>query len=119
MKENELLLNKLEKRLKKEFKYTDKSNTIRFYDMECEKDKWGYNIYQGLVLHLEEVYRHNATNENKSCRIIIIKWKYNGCANTGTTLAEFKISCNWKEKRIEQEVLKALEEYRRLMKDGE
>ena len=110
MKENERLLKKLQERLTKEFKNSIESNSISFYNQDLEKDEWGYEILKGHILHLNEVYRHNATDENKSCEIRIIKWN-NNC---GSNVARFKVNCQWTEKRIEKEVLKALETYKNL-----
>lgn len=115
MKENEVLLRKLEERLKKEFKYSKETNVISFYNQELEQDQRGWDIWNGYAISLSEVYRHNATQENKSCVMEIVYWVNNG----GRRLARFKINCNWTDKRIEKEVLKALDEYNKLVKEEE
>lgn len=118
---NKELFNQLRERLVGEFNYSTRDEELEkhasqwFCDQKLDVDKYGNEIMNGYVVSLHEVYRSNATSENKSCDITIIKWN-NNC---GSTIARFRVRCQWKEKRIEQEVQKAIEEYKRLMNEGE
>lgn len=115
---NKELYQILRERLLGEFKYStpievlEKHGSQWFCDHELEDDKWGYKIMEGYVASLHEVYRSNATKENKSCDISIVQWHN----NSGRTVATFRVKCQWKDKRINQEIAKALDEYRRLEK---
>lgn len=116
---NKELYEKLQNRLKNEFNYSTREEVLArcgsqwYSDHKLDIDQWGCEIMNGYVVSLNEVYRSNATAENKSCDITIIKWKN----NSGSVIARFRVKCQWKDKRIEQEVQKALEEYRRLEKE--
>ena len=63
----------------------------------------------GLELSVWEVFKHNGTEENVSVNIDIINWG----ASTGKYVYKGKnINSSWSEKRIKNEVAKAIEAYR-------
>lgn len=112
---NEIFLNELKEKLKKEFKYCVESNTIKFYNQELnEKDEWNYIINNGLIAHLEQVYRHNGTSENVSCKVEFIKWKN----NYGRLLDRIKIKQNASERQINNFIKKVKERYNELNEGG-
>ena len=77
-------------------------------------DSWCTSLFdtttlQGLLLSIEDVYRHNATDSDVSVKIIIDNY----VGNTGHYVYRGKpMNSSWSEKRIKNEVAKAIEAYR-------
>ena len=108
---NQTFLYELKERLVKEFKYNHESNTISLYNQELnEKDRCGYTINNGLIAHLEEVYRHNGTKENVSCEVSFVLWKN----NNGKTLDRIKIRQDASERQINNFINKVVKRYKEL-----
>ena len=66
----------------------------------------GYDIY-GITYHVQETYRSNGTNENKSVYISVIKWEQ----STGHQIERIKISQNDGAKRFNNLLNKIVEAY--------
>ena len=75
---------------------------------------WGTNLFnittkEGLLLTVADVYRHNATDSDVSVRVYIDSWK----EKAGRTIYSGKpMNSTWSEKRIRNEVAKAIEAYK-------
>lgn len=114
---NQEFLKELKERLVKEFNYHYDNNygEVRFYNQELNnKNELGFTILNGLVAHLTETYRHNATKENISCEVSFIKWNNNG----GQSLGWFKIRQDASEKQISNFIKKVVKRYNELMEEG-
>lgn len=110
--ENERFLQELKERLVKEFNYNHQGgNSVILYNQYLpNKENCDYPLINGLVAHLEEVYRHNGTNENKSVEVNFIFWKH----PSGRTLDRIKIRQDASERQINNFVNKVIKRYKEL-----